>query len=325
MRYANVESRRSAERDGNTAAEWGVVTPMAVAAAARAPRARSAILGILLAAACVACGSPAASLEPLAPGPPTTATATRDGVTVTLTLEGPPRSSALSWADLAIENGNAVGARWAGGGCGDPGGIFIDLGAAFAPGREWPGLLGRFKRVSLGQPGLGGPTNVGYIEASKVGQEVACPAALRREELAPGGKLTMRAAWDGRIQGGAAPAGPAIVEASFPLIGLAGLVRNDEFNASPIVARIETTVVAGGGGPPPLAPGLAIDVALADPQFAAFVNANPEGMWINPDVGVIAGTWNVGLFVRDPAGGGERMGSVKVDHSGRIVGRSFLP
>lgn len=31
------------------------------------------------------------------------------------------------------------------------------------------------------------------------------------------------------------------------------------------------------------------------------------------------------MFVRDPAGGGERMGTVKVDHAAKIVGRSFLP
>lgn len=298
---------------------------MAVSRWARVARPFAAVVAILIAAASASCTSAPASLAPSrSPVPsPLVAESSRDGVHVTLTLAGPPRSGALSWADVVIENGNPVGVRWAGGGCGDPAGIFIDLGAAFESGREWPGLLGRFKAVSLGQPGLGGPTNVGYVEASRVGRDIACTADLRLERLAPGGGLTMRAAWDGQILGGAAPAGPAVVEATFPLIGLAGIVRNDEFDTKPIVARLETSVV-GAGGAASLAPGLAIDAALADAQFAAFVQAHPEANWINPDVGLIDGVWNVGLFVNG-AGGQATFASVKVDQSGTIVGRHVEP
>jgi serine/threonine-protein kinase len=70
---------------------------------------------------------------------------------------------------MLVQNGNRVGVRWAGSACGDAGGIFVDLSGSFDPGREWPGILGRFKKVSLGQPDLGGPTNAGYTEESRVG------------------------------------------------------------------------------------------------------------------------------------------------------------
>ena len=280
-----------------------------------------ALVAVLLAAVSAACSAPSASVEP-SPAPsaaPLVAEASRDGVRVTLTLAGPPRSGAQSWADVVIENGNPVGVRWAGGGCGDPAGIFVDLAASFEPGREWPGLLGRFKTASLGL----GQTDIGYVEASRVGRNVACTADLRLEELATGGRLTMRAAWDGRILDGVAPTGPAVVLASFPFIGLAGVAWNDDLSAKPIVVRIETTV-AGTAARPPLAPGLAIDVALADPQFAVFVQGHPEATWINPDVGVIDGVWNIGLFVNG-AGGETTFASVKVDQRGAIVGRHVEP
>ena len=300
----------------------GVVTAMAASRWARAARPLAAVVAVLIGAASGSCSSVPASLAPsLSPVPsPLAAETSRDGVRVALTLAGRPQSGALSWADVMIENGNPVGVRWAGGGCGDPAGIFVDLAAEFEPGREWPGLLGRFKAVSLG---LGGLTNVGYVEASRVGRNVACTAGLRLEQLAPGGRLTMRAAWDGQILGGAAPAGPAVVEASFPFIGLAGVVRNDAFDTNPIVARLETSVF-GGGGAASLAPGLAIDAALADGQFAGFVQAHPEATWINPDVGIIDGIWSVGLFVNG-AGGETMFASVKVDQSGTIVGRHVEP
>ncbi len=259
--------------------------------------------------------SPPASVAPLV------ATTTRDGVRVTLTLDGPPRSGELSWATIRIENQGAAGVRWAGGGCGDPGSIFIDVRQAFDPGREWPGLFGRFKTVALGMGGFGDPTNVGYEDASRIGRNVACPASLSIEEQAPRAELSMRAGWDGSIQGAAAPPGPATVTGWFPFIGIAGLAAPNETDTKPITVAIETSVTGDGRAGAVLSPALVIDAALADPQFAAWVQAAPEATWINPELTVIEGVWHVGLFRRDRQT--DLYGAVMVDQTGTIVGRRF--
>jgi hypothetical protein len=59
----------------------------------------------------------------------------------------------------------------------------------------------------------------------------------------------------------------------------------------------------------PLVPALAIDAALADREFAAWVKAAPESTGINPDVSLIDGIWHVGLF-RFGANQLERYGGV---------------
>jgi hypothetical protein len=74
----------------------------------------------------------------------------------------------------------------------------------------------------------------------------------------------------------------------------------------------------------PLVPALAIDAALADPQFAAWVEAEPESTWINPDVTLIEGTWHVGLFRNGP-GDQTLYGSVTVAPDGTITGHRFEP
>jgi len=304
-------------------------SPLAIGAAA-----------VLLAAGCAAqTASPSASdvsFPSIAPTPsaePVVADVTRDGVRVTLTLEGPPRSGAPSWADLRIENQGQAAVRWAGGGCGDPGGIGIDVRAAFDPGHDWPGRLGRFKTLAMGlaNPRFENPASAGYVEASKFGHDVACPASLRIEQLPVGAALSMRAGWDGLIQGVAAPVGPATVSGAFPFIGIQGQVANDAFDTKAIMATIETTVIDGGGGgggvggPAPLSPGLAIDAALADPQFAAWVEAAAENTWINPSVELANGVWDVGLFRLGDGAQRDMLGSVKVNPAGAIVGRRFEP
>lgn len=253
------------------------------------------------------------------------ATATRDDVRVTLTLDGPPRADAPSWATLRIENLGGAGVRWAGGGCGDPGSIGIDLRPAFAPGREWPGLLGRFKTLGLGLDNgrFANPASAGYIAEDRFGKQVACPASLSLLTLAPGAVLEMRAGWDGRIgdPGQPAPSGPAIVSGAFEFIGIVGTVANDVFETKPIQVRIETTVE--GKAAASLSPALAIDAALADPQFAAWVQAAPEATWINPSIDLVGGSWSIGLFRQSSGAPTEPYGAVTVDPNGQITGRRF--
>ena len=273
----------------------------------------------LLLAACVggahgASGSP--TPEPIA------ATASNGSVRITLSLEGQPRNDALSWADVVIENTAARGVRWAGGGCGDPGGVFIDLREVLDPGRaDWPGRLGTFKRLAIGNDRRSAETlNVGYVPESRVGTDRLCTADLRIETLPVGGSLRYRAAWDGLFEGQSVPVGPATVLATFPVIGLEGLVAPDETDATGFRAEVRTAIVGSAAGSG-LTPGRLVDLTLADPAFAAFVQATPEATWINPDIALIDGIWHVGLF--RTINGVDQYGGVFIDQGGRVVGHRF--
>ena len=291
-------------------------------------------LGVLTAAILIAgCAGTAPSHEPVASAQWVTATTTRDDIRVTLTLEGPPVSAARSFVSASVENLGSRAVRWQGGGCNDPVGTFIDTADVADEGRAWPGLLGRFKTLALG---LANPTNVGYEEVSRLpvpGQiPRACTADLRVNQLEPGVVLRIRAAWSGTTgESAPAPVGPATVTAWFQYIGEAGVVPADRTDADPIKVAIQTQVApppagadASSAGGRQLAPALAIDAALADPQFAAWVQAAPEATWINPDVSLIEGIWSVGLFRNGP-GDQTLYGAVTVAPDGTITGHRFEP
>lgn len=244
---------------------------------------------------------------------------------MTLRLEGPPRNDSASWASVLIENTGERGIRWAGGGCGDPGGIFIDLHEVCPSGRaDWPGRLGQFRRLALGPDPGNGMLTLGYTAEARWGTAMLCTADLRIETLAAHQSLSFRAGWDGMYNGSPTPAGRATVEAVFPVFGLEGDVDPASFESHPVDVVTRTTIV-GGGGAPLLAPALAIDAALADPAFAAWVSATPEAQWINPDVARIDGNRQVGLFRSADGGAAEAYGGVVVDGAGRVVGHHVEP
>jgi hypothetical protein len=74
-----------------------------------------------------------------------------------------------------------------------------------------------------------------------------------------------------------------------------------------------------------LSPALAIDAALGDPQFAAWIVAVPETSWINPSVDLGDGTWTIGLFRNGPNGELDLFGAVTIDAAAAIVHRRFDP
>jgi hypothetical protein len=87
----------------------------------------------------------------------------------------------------------------------------------------------------------------------------------------------MRAAWDGEVEGVVAPAGPATVTASFPYLGLAGQPDPLSRSVEPIDVTLQVSVVESGIRL--LSPGQAIDAALSDPRFAAWLASADISAW----------------------------------------------
>jgi len=90
----------------------------------------------------------------------------------------------------------------------------------------------------------------------------------------------------------------------------------------PIVAALDTWIVSEYE-PTFLPPGAAIDAALADPTFAAWLAESPSSTWVNTHhvLDVEGRTWTIGLF-RDPASG--LYGSVILDAAtGEAIGHRF--
>jgi hypothetical protein len=117
------------------------------------------------------------------------------------------------------------------------------------------------------------------------------------------------------------PTGPTKVEAVLAVIGVEGEVDPMDIETHAVSVSARTTIVGGDGGAL-LAPALAIDAALGDPQFAAWVQAADPAMWINPDVARIEGRWWIGLF-RNGRDQATLLGQVQVDDDSRIVARRF--
>ncbi len=278
-----------------------------------------------LSAAC----SPAVDIPP-ARSPSANASSERDLVRVTLGLEGAPVSGSRTWADARVENLGPRAVVWTAP-CQFPVSITIDLRSAFASGRQWAGRIGRFKTQALGGDGFDNPIAGSYVEESLLrranGGPVACPVGGQATPLEPRGVLVVRAGWDGRIAGGpAAPPGSAVVTASFPFVGVAGAVEDNVLETRPIAVAMQTVVGPGAGAePPPLAPGLAIDAAVADPQFFAWVESTGDADARNPSLVFRDGLWAIGLSRPGSDRRTTVYGEVTVDSQGRVVGRRFGP
>ncbi len=286
----------------------------------RAPVDGARLVAVAAATVVLVAGCSAASPLASAPAPSAAvASETHESIRITLTLEGPPRSGAASWASVRIDNVGDRGIRWAGGGCDDPGSIDVDLGEVFPAGRsDWPEPLARFKREALGPGNGNGLLRVGYTAEARWETQVACPAVLRIETLDAGAHLDLRAGWDGTYEGSPVPIGPASVTATFPVMDVQDGPIGSSIASHAVAVALRTAII-GKGGVAAIAPALLVDAALADPEFAAWVTAGPVDRWINPDIAHLGDTWQVGLFKMDAGGAAEQYRGVVIDATGHVI------
>ncbi|HEY8439127.1 MAG TPA: hypothetical protein VIK65_10995 [Candidatus Limnocylindrales bacterium] len=246
-----------------------------------------------------ACGSDAEP-TPSSSGP--SGGATRDGVVVTISLDRSTLTSGeLSSAVVTVENQSRQTRIWQGGRCNLPAAVWIDTAAdVSAPvGRDWPGAAGHFKDLVLPEstPGARGT----FVVAPIVDASTAlCPASRGVNQLAPGRRLQLQATWAGEVNGVAAPAGPAVVTASFAYLG-SGPVHDPSPVDEAIQAQVSVDVAASPARL--LGPGEAIDAALADPAFAAWVaGAGAISTWQGAELQPVDGAYAVILTVRNRDG-----------------------
>jgi hypothetical protein len=219
--------------------------------------------------------------EPPSAAPPEPVTAARDGLLVTLSVDRSTLPAAgRTWVSVSVENTSSADRLWRGGGCNPLADVTIRTATAVTPepGRSWDGLAGTFKGL-LAQANEASDTGW-FLDERFVDQVavVACPANLGVNQISAGQRLEMRAAWDGEIQGVAAPPGPARITASFPYLGAAGKPDAPQ----PIEATVKVDVA--NPGIRLLSRSQAIDAALGDADFAAWLASADMNAWSGVDL-----------------------------------------
>ena len=245
------------------------------------------------------------------PGDPVSAVASRDGVQVVLTVDhAPVTAGERVWARVTIDNGTSDVILYRGGGCDFPADITVVTAEKVRPdaGRAWEGMAGQFK--GLLAPASDPTDQAFFIPEDFVDRgPIGCTADLGVNELIPGGHLELRAAWDGDVALVLAPAGPALLTASFPMLGPKRAVVDPFGNPNPVKATLAVDVVVGAITS--VSGASAIDAALGDPRFAAWVGDSVIGQWQGVDLKVTREVYTVTLERSD--GGGVKAGRVRVD------------
>jgi hypothetical protein len=256
---------------------------------------------------------------------PAAAVADRDGVRVTLAIDGLPLEVGRSHEALVtVENLGADDAVYAANDCG------LAVEASYQPQGDWNrvgipqvGFAAAFKELALrGDQASGNGPRSHLTPELFVGVESwGCRNVRLVRHLEPGATLVERFEWDAWP---GTPTGPVEVTARFGFIGREGAANLAADQA--IEARLATIITGGAGGR--LGPVGAVDAALVDGPFSGFLAASPPNAWsttiLAPDQN--GRVWRVGLSVANGPIAPRSYGEVTVDaRTGGILTRRFDP
>lgn len=226
-------------------------------------------------------------------GPPD-ATATRHGVRVDFWLSSPTVAPG-EWVQAVVRTTNLRDTpawSWSGE-CRTSGTrVAVDLNAIIPPGEAHTGNAAAFKRQALRWTTDTSFTPWRYLDdyaSTRSGYAfVECGTMPGPLKLKARASLTERFAWypadsfDGDVWFQPLPPGPVTVRVSWPYLSRGERPSIDSRRAyrltKPVKARTELGITGDGPGTPSL-PEL-VDIALADPEFRAWVDAEPSrGRW----------------------------------------------
>jgi hypothetical protein len=249
----------------------------------------------------------------------------RDGIRVSLAVDRLPLQVGRAHeAIVTVENLGADDAIYAANDCG------LAVEASYRPVGDWNGVgipqmgfAAAFKELALrGDQASGNGPRSHLTPELFVGVESwGCRDVRLVRHLEPGAALVERFEWDAWP---GTPAGPVDVRAAF------GFIRRereaDLAGDRVIEAVLPTTIVGGSGGR--LGPVAAVDAALIDGPFSAFLASSPPNAWsttiLVPDRN--GRVWRVGLSVANGPVAPRAYGEVTVDAlTGVIVDRRFDP
>ena len=251
----------------------------------------------------------------------THASTKRDGVEVSIDVDSVPlRMDARAAVTLTVENQGQRPVRWLTDGCVIPVEAYLRfIGEDWIGGTVQTGLAAEFKGLAL-QPLFqsgSSPLAADFEDAMRPGPDQGCLDMGIVKVLEPGVRLERTVFWPDPERTFPAPNGPIEIVASFRFYGWDGDPEDTRYD--PIETRLTSWLVSSDVFDF-LPPGPAIDAALADPIFAAWLESTPRETWGNSqrDLDRSAGTWDIGLFA-----GGYML--VKLDaRTGQVISRRTL-
>ena len=266
---------------------------------------------------------PSTSLAPVGELPndlPTSASATRDGVSVSIEVASAPlRTDEAVEVTLKVRNVGNRDVQFLTDGCEIPVSAYgLLTGPSWIGSLDHEGVAAEFKAASL-EPVPSGLGDRAFGFDDPLEQNGAGCADIGIVKTLPAGSIiTRKVTWTGDAAENVPP-GPAFIVAAFPYHGHVGDPGNRSHE--PVVAYLESWVDSDAV-PPSIPLGVAIDLALADPDFAEWLADKPSSTWVNPHnrLDVELGTWRIGLF-RDL---GTDYGSVTLDmRTGEVLDHRF--
>ena len=284
----------------------------------RSMRSLAPVVGLLLVAAC-STASPATSTAPASPASRastepsagTTFAADDDGLRLVAEFD----RLAVDGGDtvtirLTLQNDRSVAAVFE-----EPCGLTtmaVDVPLPLEPlGKEWDGIAGEFKTYALEQS-QGTPMESSirkppptYAKAKPCHAPTTTDeAGLTTSSLAAGGTYETELTWSAEIVKGVAAApgdAPFTIQVRHNLQPAGnGLITFD-------MLEVRGTIAIAGGGTQAISPGLALDAALGDKAFAAWLAKQPRRSWENANLFLQPGAiavdvlpevpyWDVELF-----------------------------
>lgn len=253
----------------------------------------------------------------------------RDGIRVTMTFDANPLTGGEpTWVTTEVRNVGTDPVIWFHDGCA----IAVDVrgqmpDVVWRLGREQSGIAADFKRLALEQQSIDqGVGHIAFTPERFIGRGLdGCDDVGITDRIAPGEAIRQRSQWDGMVQLrlGVPPSG------AVDLIGRAGYYWRERGGEPADITDkvIELHLdgeIAGGRDRSLLDPPEAIDAALADQAFLAWLadkvigDGNTPVVWFEPETNA----WQIGLLDY----GADRFHLVSVDpRSGSVLDTAERP